>query len=113
MDVNIGDLLQIGTAIQLLQPRSPCYKLQIRFERPDMTALFFQQAKPGWYASVLKEESFSAQGEIFVTALQKRSPSLTSGAIAPDVSDRATVKGVDDLKLLPDFWKNRASRHQS
>ena len=61
-DLYIGDILQIGTAtMQVLQPRSPCYKLQIRFGRPDMTALFFRQAKPGWYASVLQEGSFSAQ----------------------------------------------------
>jgi MOSC domain-containing protein YiiM len=43
-EVRIGDILQIGTAtVQVIQPRSPCYKLQIRFQRPDMTALFLSK----------------------------------------------------------------------
>ena len=63
-EVNIGDILQIGTAtFQVIQPRSPCYKLQIRFGRSDMTALFFQQAKPGWYASVIREGTPRGEGQ--------------------------------------------------
>jgi MOSC domain-containing protein YiiM len=63
-DLNIGDIFRIGTAtLQVVQPRTPCYKLQIRFQRPDMTVLFFRHGKPGWYAAVLQEGSFSAGDE--------------------------------------------------
>jgi MOSC domain-containing protein YiiM len=113
-DIHIGDVLRIGTAIlQVLQPRSPCYKLQIRFGRPDMTALFFQQAKPGWYASVLKEGTFSAEDKILF--LDRAPENISIADIwrysAQLECDRTTVERVKSLKLLPDFWKDRISRH--
>ena len=111
--LHIGDVIQIGTAtLQVLQPRSPCYKLQIRFERPDMTALFFRQGKPGWYASVLQEGTFSAGVEIL---LVERAPEKVSVADiwhfgAQSEVDRKTISRVMDLKLLPNFWKERINR---
>jgi MOSC domain-containing protein YiiM len=112
-DLNIGDILRIGTAtLQVLQPRSPCYKLQIGFGRSDMTALFFHQAKPGWYASVLQEGTFSADDDI---VLVDRAPEgITVADIwrysAQPEPDGTTVDRVRSLNLLPDFWKNRISR---
>jgi MOSC domain-containing protein YiiM len=33
-DLNIGDQVRVGTALlQVAQPRMPCYKLQVRFDR--------------------------------------------------------------------------------
>ncbi len=112
-DLLIGDVIQIGTAtLQIVQPRSPCYKLQIRFGRPDMTALFFQQGKPGWYASVLQEGMFSAGDEMHLVA---RAPEMVSVADIWQLSARSdaapeAVARVLDLKVLPDFWKERVAR---
>ncbi len=109
-DLNIGDVFRIGTAIlQVVQPRSPCYKLQIRFQRPDMTALFFRQGKPGWYAAVLEEGSFSAGDEMVMT---ERAPNSVSIADVWNFSfrtgvSRETVVRVMNLEVLPDFWKER------
>jgi len=37
----IGDLLRVGSAVlQLTQPRMPCYKLELRFNRNDMIKRF-------------------------------------------------------------------------
>ena len=115
-DLNIGDVLQIGTAIlQVRQPRSPCYKLQLRFGRSDMTALFFQQAKPGWYASVTQEGSFSAGDGI---VLRHRAPeSVTVADVwrysTQQDADTATMKRIEGIELLPEFWKQRMNRHGS
>jgi MOSC domain-containing protein YiiM len=115
-DLKIGDVLEIGTAIlQVRQPRSPCYKLQMRFGRPDMTALFFQQAKPGWYASVIREGVFSAEDQI---VLRHRDP---EGVTVADVwlysaqqsADDATRKRIGSIELLPEFWKQRIDRDSS
>jgi MOSC domain-containing protein YiiM len=112
-EVHIGDILQIGTAtFQVIQPRSPCYKLQIRFQRPDMTALFFKQAKPGWYASVLQEGAFTAEDQII---LRHRAP---EGVTVADVwlysakqkPGEDVMERIEGLKLLPDFWKHRIGR---
>ena len=115
-EVNIGDILQIGTAtFQVIQPRSPCYKLQIRFGRSDMTALFFQQAKPGWYASVIREGTLAAKDKI---VLRHRAP---EGVTVADVwrysaqldADSAAGERIGSLELLPEFWKRRIDRHVS
>ncbi len=54
--VNIGDQFEIGSAkFVVTQPRMPCYKLAIKFERPDIIKRFFVSGKPGIYFKVLKE----------------------------------------------------------
>ncbi len=112
-DLNIGDVIQIGTATpQVVQPRSPCYKLQMRFRRPDMTALFFRHGKPGWYASVLQEGIFSARDKML---LVDRAPENVSVAEIWQLSVQSEVTPekvarVMDLRVLPDFWKERVGR---
>jgi MOSC domain-containing protein YiiM len=55
-DLNIGDQLRVGTALlQVTQPRMPCYKLQMRFTRDDMTRLFALSGRSGFYFSVIEE----------------------------------------------------------
>lgn len=55
-DIHIGDELEIGSArFAVTQPRMPCYKLQVRFNAPGMTKLFYQSRRFGWYVKVLRE----------------------------------------------------------
>jgi MOSC domain-containing protein YiiM len=60
-DLNIGDQVRVGTALlQVAQPRMPCYKLQVRFDRDDMTRLFAQSGRSGVYFSVVEEGEVKA-----------------------------------------------------
>jgi MOSC domain-containing protein YiiM len=55
-EVNIGDLFRIGNLILMVtQPRLPCYKLGIRFGRPDMVKRFLASRRTGFYFRVLQE----------------------------------------------------------
>jgi len=55
-EVCIGDEFQAGTAvIRVTQPRLPCYKLGIRFGRPDIIRRFMRSGRSGIYFSVVKE----------------------------------------------------------
>lgn len=55
-EVCIGDQFRVGTAIlQVAQPRMPCYKLGLRFGRPDMVKRFWQNGRPGIYFSIVQE----------------------------------------------------------
>lgn len=55
-EVNIGDCFQIGTVkLIVTQPRMPCYKLGIRFGRPDMVKRFLASRRTGFYFRVLQE----------------------------------------------------------
>jgi MOSC domain-containing protein YiiM len=52
----IGDRYKIGPAtIKVAQPRMPCYKLGIRFDRPDMVKRFWASLRSGIYFSVVEE----------------------------------------------------------
>ena len=63
-EVNIGDKFRIGTAeVMVTQPRMPCYKLGIRFGRPDIIKRFLISERSGFYLSVLKEGEVGAGDE--------------------------------------------------
>ena len=51
----IGDRLRIGSAVLMVtQPRMPCYKLALRFDRDDMIKRFLVSGRSGFYFSVIE-----------------------------------------------------------
>ena len=59
--VHIGDQFRIGGAlVEVTQPRMPCYKLGIRFGRPDMPKRFHTSGRCGFYLAVLQEGEVGA-----------------------------------------------------
>ncbi|MPR35613.1 MOSC domain-containing protein [Salmonirosea aquatica] len=54
-EVRVGDLFQIGTAqLRAVQPRFPCYKLNVRFDDPQMVRRFTQAGRSGIYFRVVE-----------------------------------------------------------
>jgi MOSC domain-containing protein YiiM len=109
----IGDVIRFGNAIlQVIQPRSPCYKLQVRFGRQDMLALFLREGRPGWYASVLQEGTVGVHDQIELVERTQGSVSIAD-VWRYSFSERAsanTSRQILGLSLLPDFWKERVTR---
>ena len=63
--VRIGDRFRIGSAVvQATQPRMPCYKLNVRFDRADMVRRFWASGRSGIYFSVVEEGEIGAGDEI-------------------------------------------------
>jgi len=63
--VRIGDRFRIGSAVvQVTQPRMPCYKLNVRFDRPDMVKRFWTSGRSGIYFSVVEEGEIGAGDEM-------------------------------------------------
>jgi MOSC domain-containing protein YiiM len=55
-ELNIGDKFRVGSAIVMVtEPRMPCYKLGIRFDRSDIVKRFLASERTGFYFSVLQE----------------------------------------------------------
>src|SRR4051794_39493826 len=55
-EIRIGDRLRIGSAEFIVtQPRMPCYKLGIRFNRRDIMKRFLESKRTGFYLAVLRE----------------------------------------------------------
>ena len=60
-EVCIGDRLRFGTAVlQVTQPRMPCFKLGIRFGRPDILKRFWNAGRSGIYFSIVEEGNLAA-----------------------------------------------------
>ncbi len=71
-EIRVGDIYQIGSVKLLaIQPRFPCYKLNIRFGMPDMVKRFFAEKMYGTYFRVVEEGELQATDPI---ALVERSP---------------------------------------
>lgn len=50
----IGDVLALGACrIQISQPRSPCWKINHKFDRPKLSQLIADEGITGWYFRVL------------------------------------------------------------
>jgi len=63
--VRIGDRFQIGSAVlQVTQPRMPCYKLNVRFDRAEMVKRFWASGRSGIYFSVVEEGELGAGDQI-------------------------------------------------
>jgi len=63
--VRIGDRLRIGSAeFVVTQPRTPCFKLQIRFGRLDMVRRFLRSGRCGFYLAVTREGEVEVGDEI-------------------------------------------------
>ncbi|MEQ8243755.1 MOSC domain-containing protein [Fulvivirga sp.] len=64
-ETNLGDTYKIGTVVmQVTQPRSPCFKLGVKFNDPKMTAYFYGSQKFGFYLKVLEEGIIKPDDEI-------------------------------------------------
>ncbi len=54
--VNIGDRFRVGSAVvAVTEPRMPCYKLALKFGRPDIIKRFLASERTGFYFAVLQE----------------------------------------------------------
>jgi MOSC domain-containing protein YiiM len=107
--VQIGDRFRIGSAIlQVSQPRMPCFKLGIRFNRTDIVKLFWQSGRSGIYFSVVEEGDVSAGDTIERIEAAQDSVSVADVVrmYRGDEADRDKLKRV--LRLpLPGGWKER------
>lgn len=69
-DVCVGDVYKLGEAIlQVSQPRQPCWRLNARFDHPEMSRLLQQTLRTGWYYRVL-QRGMVRQGDTLI--LQQR-----------------------------------------
>lgn len=68
-DVHLGDVFTVGTAVvQACQPRTPCYKLGIRFGRKDMPVLVQDTGYTGYLLRVLTPGHIAAGDTLTLVA---------------------------------------------
>jgi len=106
--VLIGDRFRAGSAeFVVTQPRIPCYKLGIRFNRPEMVKRFLRSGRSGFYLAVLREGDVAAGDDIELVAADERQVSVTDINVlyTADAADRELLRRASMLPALPESWR--------
>ncbi len=68
-EVRIDDVYRVGGALlQVSKPRSPCFKLALKMERPKFPKAFLESGRTGFYLRVLEEGELGAGDSIALVA---------------------------------------------
>ncbi|ODU00463.1 MAG: molybdenum cofactor biosysynthesis protein [Planctomycetes bacterium SCN 63-9] len=107
--VSIGDRLRIGSAeFVVTQPRQPCFKLGIRFGRPDMVKRFYRSGRSGFYLAVLQEGEIESGDP--VELIPGEAPSMTIAEVfnlfMADTADPAVLRRASELSGLSRGWRD-------
>lgn len=107
-DTFIGDRLRIGTAeFVVTEPRMPCYKLGVRFNRKDILRRFLQSRRSGFYLAVEKTGDVAADDAIEFLSRDPNKVSVQDivRVWIADKDDRETIERALNVSVLPESWK--------
>ncbi|HYU44664.1 MAG TPA: MOSC domain-containing protein [Terriglobales bacterium] len=104
----IGDRLRVESALLMVtQPRIPCYKLTLRFDRDDMIKRFLTSRRSGFYFSVIEEGEVRPGSAVEILSRDPHRVSIVDivrlylgQARDPELLQRAV-----NLSALPQNWK--------
>jgi len=114
-EVHVGDRFRIGTAeVVVAQPRMPCFKLALRFDREDIVESFLESGRPGFYLAVVQE------GELGAGDAMERIHEDENGVSVVDVvrlyldkngkSDPDLLRRALAVEALPESWRGHFRR---
>jgi len=107
-DVRIGDRFRAGSCeFVVTQPRMPCFKLGIRFDRADMVKRFLHSGRTGFYLAVLQEGDVAAGDSFDLIAPDENRITVTDvvGLYAKDEANQDLLRRATKLSALPDSWR--------
>jgi MOSC domain-containing protein YiiM len=107
--IHIGDRLRAGSAeFVVTQPRMPCFKLGIRFNRPDIVKRFLQSGRSGFYFAVLKEGAVTAGDSIELLAQDEHGVTVADvvNLYRRDATNQDLLRRFSELPSLPKSWRD-------
>jgi len=107
--VHIGDRFRVGSAeCMVTQPRMPCFKLGIRFGRPDMVQRFQRSGRTGFYLAVVAEGEVTAGDVIELLAQDEHGVTVADVAnlYTSDATNQDLLRRVSELPALPAGWRD-------
>lgn len=112
-NVCVGDVYRIGDAIvQVSQPRQPCWKLNLRFTRDDMSRRVQETLRTGWYYRVLEAGEIGAGDRI--ERLARVHPQWTVERLLHvlyvDRHNLAALEQMANLDTLTPSWRATAAK---
>ncbi|HSH28726.1 MAG TPA: MOSC domain-containing protein [Thiohalobacter sp.] len=116
-NVHIGDVYRIGgrnggCRLQVAQPRSPCWKLDVRFDIAGMARQVQDSARCGWFYRVLEAGTLRVGDGIDLLERLPGSLSVAAAmqAIYGDTEDRERLQRLADCAALAANWRDKARR---
>jgi MOSC domain-containing protein YiiM len=107
--VRVGDQLRIGAAeFVVTQPRLPCFKLNVRFQRPDMVKRFLRSGRTGFYLAVIKEGHVGADDPVDLVPTDAGAISVAEVVTlyAVDADNRDLMERALRTAALPQGWRD-------
>ena len=107
--VNIGDRFRVGSAeFVVTQPRMPCYKLGVRFGRPEIVKRFLQSGRSGFYFSVMEEGQVTAGDSVERITRDEHDVTVTDivNLYRADETNQDLLRRASELHALPPFWRD-------
>ena len=108
-ELGVGDKFRVGSAVIIAtEPRLPCYKLGIKFGRPDILRRFLASGRTGFYFAVLQEGKVAAGDEIVL--LERNNDTLKIEDITRlyvhDKHNIALLRRAVSLEALSESWRD-------
>jgi MOSC domain-containing protein YiiM len=108
-NIRIGDRLRMGSAeFVVTQPRMPCFKLGIRFGRPDFLKRFLQSGRTGFYFAVLIEGEVGAGDDIELMAQAEGGLTVADvvNLYTVDAENQELLRRATQSSALPESWRD-------
>jgi MOSC domain-containing protein YiiM len=107
-NTNIGDKFRIGeTVLMVTQPRTPCYKLAVKFDRDDILKRMLDSGRSGFYFSVVSPGVVEAGDE--VEKIHEGAEGITVEEInrlyKDGGKDANLLRRAASLEALPERWR--------
>ena len=112
-DVCVGDVFSFGSAVlQIAQGRQPCWRLNARFDRPDMAFRVQKSGRTGWYYRVIEEGAAEAGDRLILQARPQPHWPLTRiiDLLYTRTLDMDALAALSALPELAQSWRTLAAR---
>ena len=106
--VCIGDEFLVGRArVVVTEPRMPCFKLGIRFDRADMVKRFLKSQRTGFYFGVVEEGLVQAGDEFQQVAEHpdKLRVADVTGLYTTERTNKTLLRKASSVSVLPEKWR--------
>ena len=106
--VCIGDEFRVGSArVVVTEPRMPCFKLAVRFDRADMLRRFLKSRRSGFYLGVV-EEGLVQAGDDMERVVEHPARLSIADVIhiyTAEQPDEALLQTAISVIALPEKWR--------
>jgi MOSC domain-containing protein YiiM len=108
-EIHIGDKYKIGEAlVAVTQPRTPCYKLALKFQRDDILQRMLTNGRSGFYLAVVQQgvvQSGDAIERIHEDP-ERISVAQINTLFRDGGKDANLLKRAANLEALPESWRD-------